>query len=90
MSFVRPSHFDHILIISIQEISRILDKNFNFPKMHALLDHCSDHELRKGPIKDLNAIHGEHGHTVVKKDFESIRPSGDTTKQAKHHNHTAQ
>ena len=54
-----------------QEVSRILEKTFNFPKFHFLLMHAIEHIKRKSAVKHYSTTLGESGHPGFKLDFEA-------------------
>ncbi|KZS90436.1 hypothetical protein SISNIDRAFT_488320 [Sistotremastrum niveocremeum HHB9708] len=54
---------------SIPAAAEVLKQDCAFPKMHILLTHAIEDIKRKGPLKHMNTIIGEHGHTMFKQDF---------------------
>ncbi|TDL14937.1 hypothetical protein BD410DRAFT_845594 [Rickenella mellea] len=57
---------------SIPNAGTVLDHELNIPKVHLLIDHAVDHIRRKGPLKDIGTMLGEHGHVEVHEDFEQV------------------
>ncbi|TDL21304.1 hypothetical protein BD410DRAFT_298266 [Rickenella mellea] len=57
---------------SLPNAGRVLGHDLNIPKIHLLIDHAVDHIRRKGPLKDIGTMLGEHGHVEVHEDFEQV------------------
>jgi hypothetical protein len=53
---------------TFQVVEEILDKSWNFIKIHNLT-HAFDDIERKGPSKNMDTRIGEHGHVQLHKDF---------------------